>query len=202
MKKSILTIIAIGAMISCEKKETTHLDHSTDSSAVTNDSSMMVNDSANVAPVAGAATSTLTDQDKKFADAAATGGMMEVMMGELAQSQATDASVKALGAMMVKDHSKANEELKSWATTVGYTLPNSLKPEQQKMHDDLKAKKGADFDKAYADAMVTDHKKDIAEFKKQAADGGEASLKSFASKTVPTLEHHLMESEKAKTAVK
>ena len=189
-------------MISCEKKETTHLDHSTDSSAVTNDSSMMVNDSANVAPVAGAATSTLTDQDKKFADAAATGGMMEVMMGELAQSQATDASVKALGAMMVKDHSKANEELKSWATTVGYTLPNSLKPEQQKMHDDLKAKKGADFDKAYADAMVTDHKKDIAEFKKQAADGGEASLKSFASKTVPTLEHHLMESEKAKTAVK
>ena len=202
MKKSILTIIAIGAMISCEKKETTHLDHSTDSSAVANDSSMMVNDSANVAPVAGAATSTLTDQDKKFADAAATGGMMEVMMGELAQSQATDASVKALGAMMVKDHSKANEELKSWATTVGYTLPNSLKPEQQKMHDDLKAKKGADFDKAYADAMVTDHKKDIAEFKKQAADGGEASLKSFASKTVPTLEHHLMESEKAKTAVK
>ncbi|MNY10053.1 hypothetical protein D3C86_1430080 [compost metagenome] len=70
------------------------------------------------------------------------------------------------------------------------------------MHDDLKAKKGADFDKAYADAMVTDHKKDIAEFKKQVADGGEASLKSFASKTVPTLEHHLMESEKAKTAVK
>ncbi|MNK50247.1 hypothetical protein D3C87_691210 [compost metagenome] len=202
MKKSILTIIAIGAMISCEKKETTHLDHSTDSSAVANDSSMMVNDSDNVAPVAGATTNALTDQDKKFADVAATGGMMEVMMGELAQSQATDASVKALGAMMVKDHSKANEELKSWATTVGYTLPNSLKPEQQKMHDDLKAKKGADFDKAYADAMVTDHKKDIAEFKKQVADGGEASLKSFASKTVPTLEHHLMESEKAKTAVK
>ena len=72
----------------------------------------------------------------------------------------------------------------------------------QKKYDDLKAKKGADFDRSYTDLMVSDHKKDIAEFKKEASDGSEASLKSFAGKTVPTLEHHLMESEKAKAAVK
>lgn len=50
--------------------------------------------------------------------------------------------------------------------------------------------------------MVSDHKKDIAEFKEEASKGTETSLKSFASKTVPTLEHHLMESEKAQSAVK
>ena len=50
--------------------------------------------------------------------------------------------------------------------------------------------------------MVTDHKKDIAAFKKEVSDGGEVSLKAFAKKTVPTLEHHLMESEKTKAAVK
>lgn len=202
MKNSILTILAVGALLACEKKETTHLNHSSDSAALSTDSSMVMTDSTAATANPTAMDAALSDQDKKFVEAAATGGMMEVMLGELAQSQATDASVKALGAMMVKDHSKANEELKSWAQAAGYTLPTSLKPEQQKMHDDLKAKRGADFDKAYADAMVADHKKDISEFKKQASDGSDAALKSFASKTVPTLEHHLMESEKTKNSVK
>jgi putative membrane protein len=125
-----------------------------------------------------------------------------VMMGELASSTSTNATVKSLGQMMAKDHGKANDELKKWASATGYTLPTSLNAEQQKMHDDLKAKKGADFDRMYTDLMVTDHKKDIAEFKKEVSGGSEASLKGFASNTLPTLEHHLMEAEKAKAAVK
>ncbi|RTZ50426.1 DUF4142 domain-containing protein [Chryseobacterium arthrosphaerae] len=36
------------------------------------------------------------------------------------------------------------------------------------------------------------------EFKKEAAEGKDAALKSFAGKTLPTLEHHLKESEKLK----
>jgi len=103
---------------------------------------------------------------------------------------------------MAKDHGMANEELKSWAASAGYTLPTALDAEKQKMVDGLKAKKGADFDKMYADAMVTDHKKDIEEFKKQSSSGTDASLKSFATKTLPTLEHHLMESEKTKASLK
>ncbi|MFC3157365.1 DUF4142 domain-containing protein [Chryseobacterium arachidis] len=128
--------------------------------------------------------------------------MMEVMMGQLAATNAEKTSVKSLGQMMVKDHGKANDELKAWATTVNYTLPTALDAEKQKKYDDLKAKKGAEFDRMYTDLMVTDHKKDIAEFKKQASGGSESSLKAFASKTLPTLEHHLMESEKAKADVK
>lgn len=54
----------------------------------------------------------------------------------------------------------------------------------------------------YANLMVSDHKKDIAEFKKEASEGSETSLKGFASKTLPTLEHHLIESERAKSVVK
>jgi len=202
MKNSILTILAITALVACEKKETVNTDMSADSSAVAIDSAMPATDSAAVTTPTTSTPASLTDQDKKFANAAAQGGMMEVMLGELAATNASAASVKSLGAMMAKDHAKANEELKSWASTAGYTLPTTMNAEQQKMYDDLKAKKGTDFDRAYADAMVTDHKKDIAAFKKEASDGGETSLKSFAGKTVPTLEHHLMESEKTKAAVK
>lgn len=202
MKNSILALLAIAAMVACKKNETTAVDQSADSSAVAApaDSTMNVNDSATVTDTGTA--NSLSDQDKKFADAAAKGGIMEVMMGELAASNGNNAAVKALGSMMVKDHGKANDELKKWASTAGYTLPAGLDAEKQKEYDDLKAKKGAEFDRAYTDLMVEDHQKDIAEFKKQANEGKESALKSFASKTLPTLEHHLMESEKAKNAVK
>lgn len=203
MKKSILAILAVVSMAACKKQNTTSVDESTDSSAMSmngDSSAMMQNDST--AMMSDTSAASLSDQDKKFADAAAKGGMMEVMMGQLAATNAESATVKSLGEMMVKDHSKANDELKSWASTVGYTLPANLDADKQKKYDDLKAKKGAEFDRMYTDLMVSDHKKDIAEFKKEASEGSESSLKSFAGKTLPTLEHHLMESEKAKAAVK
>lgn len=210
MKNSILVLFAAAALVSCKKNETTATDQSADSTAMTSTSDTAMAGTDTGADSAATMSNTdatgkansLSDQDKKFADAAATGGLMEVMMGQLAATNANNATVKRLGEMMVKDHSKANDELKAWASTAGYTLPTSLDAEKQKKYDDLKAKKGAEFDRMYTDLMVTDHKKDIAEFKKEASDGTEASLKSFAGKTVPTLEHHLMESEKAKNAVK
>lgn len=206
MKNSILTVLAVAAMVACKKNETTTADQATDTTASMSapaDTTMNPGDSAATAmPDATAANKTLSAQDKSFADAAAKGGMMEVMMGELAATNASNATVKSLGAMMVKDHGKANEELKKWASASAYTLPTSLDADQQKKYDELKAKKGAEFDRAYSNLMVADHKEDIAAFKKQASEGSEASLKSFASSTLPTLEHHLMESEKAMKAVK
>lgn len=203
MKNSILSILAFAAIVACKKSDTTNTESSADTSTVTApaDTGMMTNDSTAVSN--GTETqSTLSDQDKKFAEVAARGGIMEVMAGQLAATNASNEKVKALGEMMVKDHTKANDELKSWAAKVGHQLPTSLDAEKQKVYDDLKAKKGADFDRKYTDLMVTDHKKTIADFKKQASDGSESSLKSFAEKTIPALEHHLMESENAKAAVK
>ena len=130
MKKSILAIFAVVALASCEKKETTVIDNSADSLAMMDpvDNSMMPADSTMMAE----GMATLADPDKKFADDAATGGMMEVMLGDYAAANGANAKVKDLGKMISTDHTKANAELKDWAMKVGYTLPTSLKPEQQK----------------------------------------------------------------------
>ncbi|WBX97833.1 DUF4142 domain-containing protein [Chryseobacterium gambrini] len=200
MKKSIVILLAIATIMACNKKETTSADNlSADQNemSASADSGTMAGDSTSTAEAAS-----LNGQDKKFADVAAKGGMMEVMAGELAAKNATNPTVKTLGEMMVKDHTKANNELKQWAAKSAYTLPTGLDADQQKKYDELKAKKGADFDRMYADMMVKDHEKTIADFKKEAADGAETSLKGFANKTIPALEHHLMESKKAKDAVK
>ncbi|MDR2234826.1 MAG: DUF4142 domain-containing protein [Chryseobacterium sp.] len=204
MKNPILTVFAAIVLMGCKKNETaTTADQSADSriGTASDSSALKVNDSTTI-PGSPETAGTLSDQDKKFADAAARGGMMEVMMGELAGRNAANASVKKLGEMMVKDHTKANDELKKWASDMGYTLPAALAADQQKKYEDLKAKNRADFDRSYTELMVSDHKKDIEEFKKQASEGKETSLKTFAGKTLPTLEHHLMESEKTKNAVK
>lgn len=208
MKNSVLSLLAVAAMMACNKKDTTTMNTMGDSTAMTTDSTGMAMDNTSM-PMDSASNAMAADsktdlsmQDKSFADAAAKGGMMEVMLGQLAATNASSSTVKNLGAMMVKDHSKANDELKQWASTVGYTLPTSMDANQQKMVDDLKMKKGADFDKAYTDMMVSDHKKDVAAFKEEASKGTEATLKSWAGKTVPTLEHHLSESQKAMMAVK
>lgn len=203
MKNLVVTIFALAALTACKKNEPTTTSQSEESTTMSApaESGMTVTDSTKMTDTKDQK-STLSDQDKKFADAAAIGGLMEVMMGKLAATNAESLVVKSLGAMMVTDHSKANDELKNWASRAGYTLPTSLDAEKQKMYDDLKAKKGKDFDKKYTDLMVSDHKEDVEAFKKEVSEGTEASLKSFAAKTLPTLEHHLQESEKAKNAVK
>lgn len=203
MKNFVVTIFAVAALAACKKNDQTPSSQSTQSTTISPsaESGMTVSDSIKT-PTSKDQKTSLSDQDKKFADAAAIGGLMEVMMGKLAETNAENPVVKSLGSMMVTDHTKANDELKSWASTNGYTLPTDLDADKQKMYNDLKAKKGKDFDKKYTDLMVNDHKEDVEAFKKEASEGTEASLKSFAAKTLPTLEHHLKESEKAKNAVR
>ena len=41
------------------------------------------------------------------------------------------------------------------------------------------------------DAMVKDHEKDLAEFEKEAKNGSDPSVKSFADKTAKTVQEHL-----------
>ena len=129
--------------------------------------------------------------DAKFAVAAANGGMAEVELGTLAQQKAANPKVKDFGAMMVTDHSKANDEMKALAKSKGITLPDSIDTKEQKVKADLSAKSGADFDKAYVSNMIEDHKEDIKEFEDAVKNCKDADLKAFAVKTLPTLKMHL-----------
>lgn len=197
MKNSVLALFCVAALTSCKKNETTVTDTSMDSMDIA-----YPVDSATVDTAMVAGSTQMNEQDRTFANDAAKGGMMEVMVGNLAAGKATNAKVKALAEMMVRDHTKANDELKSWATGAAFTLPAVTDDNQKKEHDDLQARSGAEFDRAYADMMVRHHTQTIEKFRQQVAGGSDASLKAFAEKTLPTLEHHLQESKAAQDAVK
>lgn len=131
------------------------------------------------------------EDDSEFAVKAANGGMFEVELGRLAQEKAQSQQVKDFGAHMVKDHSKANDELKAVASSKNITLPATLGDDAQKKVNDLSKLSGAEFDKEYVKLMVDDHKEDVDDFEEAAKDAKDADVKAFAAKTLPTLKEHL-----------
>lgn len=140
--------------------------------------------------------------DAKFAVEAANGGMGEVNMGKIAQQNAANPRVKSFGAMMVNDHSKANDELMALAKEKNITLPAAVNEDEQKMEADLTKKTGKDFDKAYVDGMVKDHKDDIKAFEDASKNCKDPDIKAFAAKTLPTLRMHLDSIEAIKASMK
>lgn len=131
------------------------------------------------------------EKDSKFAVEAASGGMLEVQLGELAQQKATSQRVKDFGAMMVRDHSKVNDELKSLAGMKNVTLPPAPGEDHMDHIKNLTGKSGKAFDKDYVNLMVDDHEKDIKAFEDASNNAKDADIKAFAAKTLPTLRAHL-----------
>ncbi|MGE5382495.1 MAG: DUF4142 domain-containing protein [Omnitrophica WOR_2 bacterium] len=142
------------------------------------------------------------NRDQEFMEDAAYGGLMEVELGRYAQQKAVSSRVKNFGAMMVKDHSKVNDELKALATKKNITLPTALDEKHMKDVNDIKGKTGANFDKDYIKAMVDDHEKDVDKFKKQAENGMDSDIKAFAAKTLPTLLMHQDSAKRIKDYLK
>jgi putative membrane protein len=132
-----------------------------------------------------------TASDHRFATEAASGGVAEVKLGQLAQQKASSEKVKEFGQKMVTDHGKAGDELKDVAKQQGLKLPEHMSKEDQATYDRLSKLEGKQFDEAYTRAMLTDHQKDVAAFEREASSGNNEALKEFASRTLPTLKEHL-----------
>ena len=131
----------------------------------------------------------------------AKGGMAEVELGKLATEKAASDEVKKFGQRMVDDHSKANDDLKTLAQNKKITLPADMDPKEKALRDRLSKLSGAAFDRAYMQAMLADHRQDVAEFRKEANSGKDPDVKAFAAKTLPTLEEHLKMAQQTTTAV-
>ena len=138
--------------------------------------------------------STTVAVDEKTSDfmvKVADGSMTEVEVGKLAQEKSTNSRVKNFASMMVQDHSKANEELKSLASQKNVTIPADISDDNKKHKEDLSKKSGKDFDKAFMKMMVDDHQKTVDKFEDCSKNTKDADVKSWVDKTLPTLRMHL-----------
>jgi Predicted outer membrane protein len=155
-----------------------------------------------IASFALASATTLAATDRISADdfvkKAGEAGAAEVTLGKLGAAKSTDKDVKAFAQHMVKDHTKANEELMAAAKAKGLKVPT----EPGVMHKGMKEKfehqaADADFNHDFMEQMVKDHESAVALFRTASADTTlNVDLRALAKKTLPTLDEHLADAKK------
>lgn len=177
----MVAVVLLAVVSGCSGGASDSVKNAKDSNAARIDSQAAVTGSSAV----------LSKDDADFLVDAASGAMMEVQLGKLAERHATRRRIKDFGDMMVKDHGLGIEEIRRLAGRTHLALPDSLSPSQLKEIDDLKDKKGEKFDRAYVHMMVDDHRSDIRDFENQSAKGTDSLIRVFASSSLQMLKRHL-----------
>ena len=131
--------------------------------------------------------------DRDFIGDMMAEGRAEVELGKLAQQKARNRQVKDFAAMMVRDHTKAGEELKTVATHANIDM-SKIDPDldhNKGVRDRLAKLTGMEFDREYMKAMVDDHQKAVDEVEEKADKADNDHVKQWAAKALPTLKKHL-----------
>lgn len=142
---------------------------------------------------ASSSKSKLSATDRRFMTNAIQGDLAEIKMGELAQRKGGSDAAKKFGQMLQQDHSQHLDKAKALAQQSGMVPPTQPDAKQKATYDRLSKLSGAQFDRQFARAMVSDHKEDISKYRKEA--GSKGPLADFAQQTIPTLEKHLQTAE-------
>ncbi len=129
--------------------------------------------------------------DQEFIAEAAKGNRAEVELGRMVATKAQDHDVKRFAQLMVKDHTKALNELQKLVQSKNVTLPNDLPDDAKALETKLANENGKQLEKDYMDNMVQDHQKDVKEFEEASQNLQDPDLKKWAGKTLPTLQKHL-----------
>jgi putative membrane protein len=132
----------------------------------------------------------------EFAKMAAVSNMFEIQSSEWALKQSEDAGVKKFAEHMIADHSKAGEEMMPAAKAEKVEVPTELDTEHKAKLDALKAADKSSFDKMYKAEQLKAHETAVALFSVYSANGEPGELKTFATKTLPTLTEHLADVKK------
>ena len=120
----------------------------------------------------------------------------EIELGQMALAKSSNAQVKTFAQMLMDDHAKTNAEVTAMAQTKKITLPLDIAAAQKAASLQLeRTAAGAAFDRAFATTMVTNHANGVREFE-MATKSTDPEVKTFATKTLPTLRHHLAEARK------
>ena len=130
----------------------------------------------------------------------------EVSSSNLALKNASNAQVKSFAQQMISDHTAMQKQ----GATIGKSLgasgtgSDSTQSKMDAMNDtmnDLKDKKGADFDKAYMDMQVQAHQKTLADLQSFEGKAQNADLKKMITGAIPKVQAHLQKAQQLQQTV-
>jgi putative membrane protein len=126
--------------------------------------------------------------DSQFYAQAMAGDQKEIATAQMVAGQSTDDAVKALANTIMGDHQAFDKKVQAAAGA-------SVTPPTGEVDSSVQGKTGKDLDKAYVDAMVADHEKDIPMFENAAKNASTPDARKLASDALPALRNHLKMSQ-------
>jgi putative membrane protein len=155
-----------------------------------------------VLPVASAsAAPPYSPADQMWLKSGIQGDRFEIQGGVMAERGATNPTVRALGARLVKDHKKSLSEAVHMARRLGISVPKTPTTSQEWELAILSRFAGAvQFNGWYSKLEVQDHKQDIEESKDEVSMGSHAGIRRLAKEDLPVLRVHLKRSYAALAA--
>jgi len=134
--------------------------------------------------------------EQDFMMKAAQANMAEIEIARFAMQKSQNPDVKDYANMIQSDHSSALEDLTDLMKDRGVSVPSTLNAEAKMDIEKLTALSGADFDREFANMMVSDHQKVIGMFRDQANIAQNPDVIKYAEDMLPKLEMHLEKAQK------
>ncbi|HEX4737810.1 MAG TPA: DUF4142 domain-containing protein [Allosphingosinicella sp.] len=125
-----------------------------------------------------------------FLKTAAGADNAEVDAGNMAAARGASPAIKDYGRRLASDHGAHLQKVQALADRMHVRLPAGAPPDARAEARRLERLHGRAFDRAFAQAMVTDHQKAIALFEAQ-VHSGDRETAALARDTLPTLREHL-----------
>lgn len=131
--------------------------------------------------------SPLTPKEITFLQAAFQSGTDKVKLADLGMSKTSDAAVKDAARQLMLDHQKLNGEMMALATAKKVAVTDAATPEVTKLMEDLNKKEGQAFDRAFIEAMLQWHLRDVKLFDAAAPQAMDEQVKLLITNVTPIL---------------
>ena len=129
--------------------------------------------------------------DKAFVSKAISGNYNEIDASKMALQKSQNDQVKQYAQRMIDDHGKMLDSLHALAGQENVKFKDEPTSDGKKMAKKLDGLSGPEFDKAYVNGMVKDHKEDVQDFTAEINTGKDQPTKEAAQKNLPVIQEHL-----------
>jgi putative membrane protein len=117
--------------------------------------------------------------------------LLEVRLGELAPSRASDSAVKTFAREMVEEHGSMQEQWKEVAARNGLRLESSLGAAEESEINRLTRLSGSAFDQAYMTSMIRHHEENASTLQRLGPSAKSDNVRRLAASGVTAIQEHL-----------
>jgi putative membrane protein len=132
-----------------------------------------------------------TDTDTTFIRQALRGNLLEVGLGRMADSRATNSEVEDFAERMVSEHNSMNQEWATLARKHGMRFELESDSAGRETAERLEDLSGAAFDQGYMAEMIRLHEQDLAAFQRMGTSARDTEVRQLANSGATTIREHL-----------